>query len=251
MSGNDLSDRIYSVQNAQLIMPHSIIDDMFGLVQSQPKYDGKGKRKVIEESISDKLMTDTDKDVMVVGYDIVKDAPIFFKSYEPSSARIRDALDISSAAPCYFPVVDSASQEGVVGIDGGVVANNPTDIAYADALRRYGKDTDIEIISIGTGESFDDTRTVHEARKAVNYGSIQWIRKGWLMDIIMNGGQDLIDEKVKQFSNALGHKYIRVNGRMSHLSMDDVTEENVARLKNIGDQWFEKHGKEIVEMLEQ
>jgi len=249
MTCGEIADTVYSVANAKTIMPHSLADDFLGLIQTQPKYNGKGKREVIDRYMEDRLLDDTDKHVLVCGYDIVKDKPLFYKSYEPSPTRIRDVLDISSAAPVYYPPVASVS-EGVVGIDGGVCANNPVDMAYAEALQLYGKDAEIEILSVGTGMSFDDTKSFREARKTLKFGGIQWLRDGSLLDILMNGSQELIHTKTKQFSEALGHKYTRVNGHIMETTMDDVSEKNIKKLAKVGDEWFDRFGAEIVAMLD-
>ena len=105
MCGDMIVNELYSYNNAQIIMPKSFWDIKLGILQNIAKYDGVGKREIIDRYISDKELCDTEKDVIIGAFDLKKQRPKFFKSWGKDKIGIRDAIDISSAAPCYFKPV--------------------------------------------------------------------------------------------------------------------------------------------------
>ena len=235
MCGDMIVNELYSYNNAQIIMPKSFWDIKLGILQNIAKYDGVGKREIIDRYISDKELCDTEKDVIIGAFDLKKQRPKFFKSWGKDKIGIRDAIDISSAAPCYFKPVKytdpSIPNTNLYAIDGGVCVNDPTDCIYADAIKKYGKEADIRILSIGTGRSSEDKWSQNDCEDAMDYGTIQWLLKGDLVGIMTDGPQDTVHYRVQSFSEALGHKYFRVNGVMENTEMDDVSYDNIEKLK--------------------
>jgi uncharacterized protein len=247
MSGEELVN-LYNYDNAQIIMPQSWIDKTFNILQMKPKYDGKGKRLLIEKYLKKCSITDTEKKVLITAYDVLTNNPYFFKSWGDSNMNIQDAVDCSSAAPAYFPTVKTEGSNKIYGIDGAVFANNPCDCVYADALRLYENDADIRILSIGTGTHANKTDE-EEAESSIEYGGVQWMIKGDLIGILMEGPQETVHYRMSQFTKALGHKYLRINESITNLCMDDVSSENIDKLKSIGDEWYEKYKDKVFELL--
>ena len=79
----------------------------------------------------------------------------------------------SSAAPLLYPTVKMESGEWL--IDGGVVDNNPSLIAYVEAKKLFGADR-IKVLSIGSGVN----------KKRID-GSLQLIggQMGWLKNDVL------------------------------------------------------------------
>ena len=92
------------------------------------------------------------------------------RSHEKKSISLVSACDASSAAPAYFPCVEV---NNVWYIDGGVVANNPTMVAYAEACKIWGRGQDISVLSVGTGGMEGNAK---------GWGGIQWLKNG-LLDV--------------------------------------------------------------------
>lgn len=85
-------------------------------------------------------------------------APLVIRSYDsecdPESSyphRIADAARATTAAPAYFPAKTLGN--GKVALDGGLTANNPTDLLISEARSKHGRGVRFGLLlSIGTGE---------------------------------------------------------------------------------------------------
>lgn len=247
-SGMDLTETLCIPKNLQRIMDTSILDKMLDIIQPTPKYDGKGKRQVMEENITDTDMKNSNgKSVILSAYDILYNDPYFFKSWNSKGVSILDAIDASSAAPGYFPSIPIYIKNEVrYFIDGGVCANNITDCAYSDALQRYGKDADIRILSIGTGKHEADDDDYNYVHRTLHWGGLQWVSKGNLIQTLMSGPEECVDYRTYAFTKALGHSYLRINGFIENSSIDDVSNSNIKSLKETGDEWFENYKNELL-----
>lgn len=94
---------------------------------------------------------DVPKDFLVTSYDILRNTPLYF-SRQSSSVTVADIIRCSTAAPVYFPpkrlTIDGMD---VMAIDGGVISNNPCEIALVHALDKYGPNNTFNLLSVGTG----------------------------------------------------------------------------------------------------
>lgn len=246
--GIDLIEKLCIPKNLQRIMDKSIWDKMLDLLQTKPKYDGKGKRQVMEENIIDTDMKHSNgKSVILSAYDILYNDPHFFKSWNSKGVSILDAIDASSAAPGYFPSIPIYIKNEVhYFIDGGVCANNITDCAYADALKRYGKDADIRILSIGTGKHKEDDDDINYVGRTKHWGGVQWVSKGNLIQTLMSGPEECVDYRTYTFTKALGHSYLRINGFLDDDAIDNVSDANIQLLKESGNEWFDNFKDELL-----
>ena len=127
--------------------------------------------------------------------------PKFFHNYPgPDSDGAQNVVDIAlytSAAPTFFPVYQGF-------VDGGVIANNPSMCAIAQALSPVSgnhKLEDLRLLSAGTGfnpkyvEAYDN-----------DWGLAQWGTH--LVSLIMEGSQGLADYQCRQ---TLNQHYFRLN----------------------------------------
>lgn len=127
--------------------------------------------------------------------------PKFFHNYPgPDSDAEESVVDVAlytSAAPTFFPVYQGY-------VDGGVIANNPSMCAIAQALSEDGgsqKLNNLRLLSIGTGVN----PKYVEAYNA-DWGLAQWGTH--LVSLIMEGSQGLADYQCRQ---ALNKHYLRLN----------------------------------------
>ena len=106
----------------------------------------------------------------------------------------------SAAAPTYFPCHEMilTGDDGVIAarplVDGGVVANNPTACAIAEAVRlncQFKKNenglNDLLVASFGTGAT---TRAI-TAEDAKEWGTAEWA--GPIVDVLFDGAADAVD----------------------------------------------------------
>lgn len=150
--------------------------------------------------------------------------PVEDKSDDDRPQLVVDVLCRTSAAPTFFPIYQGY-------IDGGVVANNPSMCAVAEALNpKTGKQSpqDIRLLSMGTGNQF---RAVDS--QDGNYGLIAWAQHG-LIDIILGGMEGLADY---QCSQLLGDCYQRLNPVLDPpLGLDAAKPEDIRKLLDAADQ---------------
>lgn len=253
-------DALYSVENARRIFAGNRgFFELDGV--SAPKYRAEGKTLVLKEALGEDTTMgrgENGRHVLVVAYAIEKRMPMVFKSTDPGHEHLLawQLADASSAAPTFFPTAEVTMSDAPDGrrwlIDGGVVVNNPAMCAVVEASRAWpGTGVDeIGVLSVGTGSM---TRKINGPASR-EWGSVGWFTQGHIFDI-------LTDERIVSYQvrNLLAPgRYIRVNAEMREQSglpappddaMDDVDEGNIAKLRALGEFWFERYGKQAVELL--
>ena len=146
--------------------------------------------------------------------------------------NLRDAILASCAAPTFFapkPI------DNLLLADGGLWANNPSTIAFTEALSAFGKDaSQVRMLSIGTGHS------VNMYRNRRGWGFIT----GW-------GGAKLTSYVMTLQSQAsanmakllLKENYLRINPEIDFWELDTLTQLDT--LKSLAERDFERHAAEI------
>jgi patatin-like phospholipase/acyl hydrolase len=71
MSAREISS-LYAPDNASTIMDKSPWDRVAGLIQSAPKYDGSGKRKVLDRYFGKTTLGEARRPTLIVAYDVEK-----------------------------------------------------------------------------------------------------------------------------------------------------------------------------------
>ena len=134
-------------------------------------------RKLGQSEIPNASFNDVQTGLGIVTTDCSNQRPKIFKSnpeqafsrkstFDPGfGVPLLDALLASAAAiPFFEPVTVSTSNQGTpVLVDGGFVANNPTQFAITDALGSLGQDfADLKVLSVGTGGFSDPKSSIGE-----------------------------------------------------------------------------------------
>ncbi|WP_165313153.1 patatin-like phospholipase family protein [Vibrio ziniensis] len=243
---------LYSLQNAKKIFTENKgLFEVDGI--NSPKYESGGKTKILKQNFGDAKIGDVveGKHVLAVTYEISTRRPVVVKSTNPAfkSYKSSDVADASSAAPTYFPTKELKDSWLV---DGGVIANNPTMCAIAEARREWNSTPldELLVLSVGTG---------YRARKingpeSQKWGAIGWFTHGHILDV-------LSDEMVVAYQAKTllsDGKYIRVNSDMKKQigldnppddAMDDISRSNIDKLRKMGDWWFELYGGRVIDFL--
>lgn len=251
-SGEDCTE-LYEYSNAKEIMDESFLDKIVPhQLLLEPKYDGKGKRKILTETFNNKRILDVEKKVMVVSYDIITRHITVFKSWggahSSDNPSLVDIADASSAAPTYFPTVKIESTPNKWLIDGGMAANNPAMCAFCSAMNLGYKADEIRLVSVGTGiltrrpSNPDDF-----GEDSQSWGPIGWIKNN-LIDHLFEGNTTSTEYFCEQI---LGDKYLRINDDLTKASddIDDVGRKNIARLKEFGTDLYNKFGSKTIELI--
>src|SRR5450432_3684477 len=201
------------------------IKDLGGLTGAD--YDNKNFQKILANTFGEKKLSDLSKRVLIPSFDLDNsDDPYklpseprkwkakFFHNYPGEDSdgdeRVIDVALRTSAAPTYFPTYDGY-------IDGGVVANNPSVSAIAQALDAQTgnqKLSDLRLLSIGAGEN-----PTYIAGKTHDWGVAEWARP--LINLMIDGAMGVCDYECQRI---LCDNYRRVSTILpSPIKLDDVS----------------------------
>jgi patatin-like phospholipase/acyl hydrolase len=202
------------VTNGKLIFDSSWTRDVVeigGL--SGSKYDNVNLKQILLETFSALRLQDLKSRVLIASFTLdnqLIDAtqrtwnPKFFHNFPGSDSDgeslVVDVAMSTSGAPTYFPSYG-------VFIDGGVIANNPSMAAVAQALdgrnqpsERATTLNDIKLLSLGTGASLQ-----YVDGQDHDWGDAQWIKP--ILNVMMDGSVGVADFQCAQL---LGNRYCRV-----------------------------------------
>lgn len=217
--------RIYSERGRE-VFDETIWDltDVDRLVRAD--YRNKNLKTVLAQTFGSRTLGDLERKVVISAFDLDSGEPTregvrswkpkFFHNFEEpgSSDRDEQVVDVlmrSCAAPTYFPVYQGF-------VDGGVVANNPSMCALAQALHddTGGQHVSyIALLSVGTGANPRYLETLDG-----DWGYAQWLKP--LVNIVLEGGSGIADYECRQI---LGSRYHRLNPTLPHaIGLDAVDE---------------------------
>ncbi|KDP31895.1 hypothetical protein JCGZ_12356 [Jatropha curcas] len=233
-----------------------------------PKYDGKYLRSLTNQLLGDLTLKETLTDVIIPTFDIKLLQPIIFSTDDAKvnalkNARLADICVSTSAAPTYLPahsftLKDDQTTRSFDLIDGGVAANNPTQVAISHVRREILQENSnfthasvterngMLVLSLGTGMAKLEPK--YSASKASKWGLISWIFDNGttpIIDIFMDACSDMVDYHVSTLFQSLhcdGY-YLRIQedsltGDAS--SVDIATAENLQSLVEIGTKLLKK-----------
>jgi len=197
------------------------IRDLGGLIGA--KYDNSSLIEILQATFGDRTLNDLlPRHVLVPSFDLDNQAappatrlwkPKFFHNFEgPQSDGAQKSADVAlrtSAAPTYFPVYQGY-------VDGGVVANNPSMAALAQALdSATGQQqvADLRLFSLGTGLT-----PIFVSGSTLNWGLAQWAHL--LADMMLEGMMGVADYECARL---LGTHYFRLAPVLpSPIPLDDA-----------------------------
>ncbi|MCF6776583.1 patatin-like phospholipase family protein [Thiotrichales bacterium 19X7-9] len=236
---------------------HNMIGQMFHkrlfrffLVFYGPIYDGTSKSNMIESILSiDRKFSSIEKPTLITAYDLTNKQSVVFKSTGGSdsqrNATIAQVADASSAAPTYFPPV-KVDNDWLV--DGGIAANDPCMCALSYALKLGYSLENIKILSLGTGLSKkqSDIRKKH-VQDSGHWGKLSWLKHG-IIDDLMRGNTTISEYQCRTL---LGNNHLRINPDIENAdsAMDNITEDNIKNLIDVGINAFSKSQKQIISFL--
>ena len=236
MEGDSLLD-LWSEETFERILDSSLWDSKLGLMQINPKYDGKGKAQVLTEYFGNLKLGDASGDLAIVSYDIEERKPLLLTSYGNANISAIDAGHASSAAPIYYPTARVGSR---YLIDGGIVANNPVLHGYAEVKKLY-PDSNVKILSVGTGLN---------KRPLKGKASQKWGLIGWLMhDLFGLMLESSLDHEIA--TEIIGKDYIRVNSPLGKVNrrLDDNNKSNLNNIRKMGEAWWQEFGDSALDLL--
>lgn len=212
----DLVDFYWNSGQTVFFRPTIFSRILGGVFSSQ--YDSSRLHDVLYSIFGEHKLGDLERKVLIPTFDLMADdvgtwKPKFFHNLDSSdlNERIVDVALRTTAAPSYFP-----SYQGY--IDGGIIANNPSMCALAQALDRgtVGANIDqIRLLSISTGRLSQGI-----LGETLDWGLTKWIR--YATNMAMEG---TVDVSHYQCSRVLKDQYFRIDPTLpKRINLDDVSE---------------------------
>ncbi|NWJ49090.1 MAG: patatin-like phospholipase family protein [Chloroflexi bacterium] len=223
---NDVRDLYY--KNGHQIFDKSWLNnlkDIGGLAGAE--YDNVHLRQELIAFFGTTKLKELHRKVLVASFDLDNQdpdptkrswKPKFFHNFEGEGSdgdcQVVDVALYTSAAPTYFPSVDTY-------IDGGVAANNPSLAALTQTqdsriiLNPRPKLEEVVLLSLGTGRSL-----ARIEGKNLDWGLGQWARP--IINILMDSVVGVADYQCRQL---MGDCYARLNPTFPpevHFGLDDV-----------------------------
>jgi patatin-like phospholipase/acyl hydrolase len=238
----------------------------------QPKYASTSRVEMLKQYFGDSLIENNLKEVFVTSYDIEQRIPIFFtnkrEKQQIESKRFRnlcagfsllDAALATSATPTYFPphrIVTAHNTNGFYTlVDGGVFANNPSQLAISEAkisskqeANRVLNTEDILVVSLGTGS----LTSVYPYNEVKNWGLLQWGRP--LLNIMFDGSSEVVAGELERLfaSNnpETTSSYYRFQTFLDREleEIDKTTLRNIRELKIAAQQMINQNSQKIDEL---
>lgn len=238
----------------------------------QPKYASTSRVEMLKQYFGDSLIENNLKEVFVTSYDIEQRIPILFtnkrEKQQIESQRFRnlcagfsllDAALATSATPTYFPphriTTDHNNNDFYTLVDGGVLANNPAQLAISEAkisskreANRVLNTEDILMVSLGTGS----LTSVYPYNEVKNWGLLQWGRP--LLNIMFDGSSEVVAGELERLfaSNnpETTSSYYRFQTFLDTEleEIDKTTLRNIRELKIAAQQMINQNSKKIDEL---
>lgn len=210
------------------VFDDSWFDDLKDLAQViGADYDNRKLKRLLVQKFGNATLRQLKKKVLIPSFDLDNEGayneprqwkPKFFHNYPgPDSDGAELATDVAlrtSAAPVYFPTYQGY-------IDGGVVANNPSMAAIAQAIdEKTGNQDlkDIRLLSIGCGTIAQFIKGDHD------WGFAQWAKP--LITLMFEGMGGVADFECKRL---LGERHFR----LSPLLPKDIALDDVRRISDL------------------
>lgn len=205
----------------------------------QSKYDGKELKVALKDVFGGKTIEDAQSRLLIPSIDLTRGQTVVFKTphlpnmYRDRRYEIVDVLLAATSAPTYFP--HAVITDGSAFVDGGLWANNPSMVAFAEALKirsdanRSDKDYPIsleriELLSVGTGKA-----SYFAMPSTSGAGLVWWGRK--IIDV-----SSIAQSQGVSFQSqyVLGSQYFRVDYDLPDGSWNLDSVAMLDRMRHIG-----------------
>ncbi len=249
----------YTIFNASKI---SDLRRLWGLINAT-LFSPVNLENLLKRTFGDLMISQLMKPCLITTYNMTTRSSYFFTSNEDTSKRefyVRDVLRSTSAAPTYFPPariknIAPKSQANkalatMINLDGGVIANNPTMCAYAEARNTHFKERNnnepsashMYILSIGTGGGGFELKNKERSAK---WNLLKWAKS--IPDIMLDGSIDTVAFQMSEIYETLlpndPGAYMRIDTPKEHqnysANMSDASPENIKKLLTAGNKTLE------------
>jgi uncharacterized protein len=211
------------------------------------KYPNAALRDALTDAFAEKTLGDLAADskrVLITAFCVTNGRARVFKTDLPPKTtqhngyKLVDVALASSAAPTFFPMVKiprpTAPDEIEVFCDGGVVANHPALLGFAEAIGQVPP-PQIKLLSISTPRN--DLRQPSASRQSLSRGLLAWAPA--LSSVLIDSGSSIMHESLKRIVNSYPEHDRPLYQRLelenkSSIPMDLASKEATDDLAEIG-----------------
>lgn len=213
-----------------------------------PRYSAKGLERVLKRVFGDTLfgslrVTPT----LVTSYDTLRREALVFKNDRPryNQLPVWEICKASASAPVYFPAhILRIDGRELPLIDGGVVANDPTAAAIAEAVRINEARPSVEKVDLGnfvvaffgTGET---TRPI-TIRQTQEWGALEWALP--LIDVLFDGSADAVHYIARQLLAPSNYFYFQTPLARAYDDLDNADATNLNALAMTAQDYLTNQG---------
>lgn len=213
----------------------------------RPKYaSSSGIERVMRRSFGDARLKDAVTDILIPCYDIEHRTPHIFKSRwarrQPQyDLKMSEVARAASATPTMFEPLRLA-RPGVGGhvslVDGGVFANNPALLAFAEIKAMRAREGDnFLVVSLGTGESMEKM----QRKYLTDWGYVRWSIP--MIELVSESNSEAIHEQMRYMLPTLeAQRYYRFQVDLPddvYYPLDDPSKDNMAGLMKAAESLFD------------
>jgi patatin-like phospholipase/acyl hydrolase len=187
------------------------------------------------------------KKVLVTAFCLSSGHPTVFKTDHADGLTAHDGYllsDIalaSSAAPTYLPPVSLKDPKANIFhryCDGGIVANSPALIGYAEAIWHLKQPPqNISILSISTprADLAERDSAMTKAQRLSSRGYVRWGFGRRIITLTIDGTTTMMEGALNRIANASGSRHVRIDFQQpAGVGLDIVTPEATETLKQLG-----------------
>lgn len=221
------------------------------------KYSADGVEDVLGRYFGTSRLGEALTPLLISSYELERRIPFLFKSAKAGlpgyDFLMKDVARATSAAPTYFPpaLVPDGKNSFYALVDGGVFANNPALCAFAEAQVMFPDAASMVLASLGTGYLTLPIRY----QQARGWGRLDWMMKGRILDVVFSGVSDAVDYQLDQLLPAAGanvfHHRIQTTLNFANDAMDDVSPQNLRRLREEAKQLIARRSAELDQLCAQ
>lgn len=210
----------------------------------EERYDASIFEKYLDEIYKDGKLKDSRVPTMAVSFNIKNSHSYIFRSWDSHECLVKEAARATSAAPTYFsPFVYTerdTSMEFTL-TDGGIIANNPSLLAYVEARKLYPEADEFHILSLST------------ASPLFGYDPLLFKTNAeWTFPLLSSYGSANVSHVEETLPYIKGVEVIRVweNVLKEKIKMDDASDEAILKLIDASEEIWEMDKDKIIKYLD-
>lgn len=252
MSAED-AVKLYQDLGPRIFPPGNVITRNLRVARSivQARHGNGALREALVEAFGTKTLHDvhaSGKSALVTAFNLTSGRPRIFKTDHndvlrtDSKRSLVDILLASTAAPTYLPparLTDPVLNTVEQFADGGLVANSPALLGYAEAVFDLDRiPSTLDILSLSTPRIDHAERQSegwHRLKDQVARGYLQWGFGPGILARVMDGGSMVSDSALQRIARSGGANYERVVLKQpAGLGLDVVTPAATQTLLQLG-----------------